>query len=79
MNNIHNKLITKKDIQDIVNKYLDNPIKINNIDKPIQTISSYKVQDLIDICTKLAIETINTDTGKIKSKNDLYESIIQYF
>ena len=31
MNNIHNILITKNDVENIVNKYLDIPIKINNI------------------------------------------------
>ena len=53
--------------------------KIETIDKPIKSLSSYKVQDLINIANKLAIETINKDTGKHKTKNELYESIIQYF
>jgi len=53
--------------------------KIENVDKPIKSISSYKVSDLIDICNKLAIEIKNEETGKNKSKNELYESIIQYF
>lgn len=53
--------------------------KIENVDKPIKALSSYKVQDLIELCIKLAIETTNKETGKTKSKNDLYESIIQYF
>jgi hypothetical protein len=41
--------------------------------------SSYKTSDLVNICQKLAIETINKDTNKLKSKKDLYEGIIQYF
>ena len=45
----------------------------------MKAISSYKVQDLLEFCEKLKIETINTDTNKTKSKNDLYESIVQYF
>jgi hypothetical protein len=53
--------------------------KIENVDKPIKALSSYKAQDLIELCIKLAIETTNKETGKTKSKNDLYESIIQYF
>jgi len=56
-----------------------NMYKIDTIGKPIKGLSSYKVQDLIDICNKLAIETINKDTGKTKQKKDLYELIIQYF
>ena len=56
-----------------------NLYKIDTIGKPIKGLSSYNVQDLIDICNKLAIETTNKDTGKNKQKKDLYESIIQYF
>jgi len=53
--------------------------RIDNVDKPIKSFSSYKVSDLIDMCNKLAIEIKNEETGKNKSKNELYESIIQYF
>jgi hypothetical protein len=53
--------------------------KIDAINKPIKSESSYKVQDIINICNRLAIDIINKDTGKNKSKKDLYESIIQYF
>jgi hypothetical protein len=53
--------------------------KLDFIDKPLKSISSYKVQDLVEICNKLAIETINTDNNKKKTKIDLYESIIKYF
>jgi hypothetical protein len=53
--------------------------KIENVDKPIKSFSSYKLPDLIDMCNKLAIEIKNKETGKNKSKNELYESIIQYF
>jgi len=68
---------------ELVNKESANTItntlyKIENINKPIKAESAYKVQDLIDICSKLGIE-INTETGKKKTKKELYESIIQYF
>jgi len=53
--------------------------RIDNVDKPIKSFSSYKLADLIDICNKLAIKIKNEETGKNKSKNELYESIIQYF
>ena len=53
--------------------------KINNIEKPIKSLSFYKVADLIEICNKLFIEIIDKNNGKNKSKNKLYESIIQYF
>jgi len=42
-------------------------------------MSGYKSEELVNICTKLAIETINKENGKVKPKKDLYEAIIQYF
>ena len=53
--------------------------KVDKIDKPIRSLSYYKVEELVNICFKLAIETTNLNTGKTKSKKDLYEAIIQYF
>jgi len=53
--------------------------KIETLGKPIKALSSYKLQDLIDICNKLAIEIKRNDSDKNKSKNELYESLIQYF
>jgi hypothetical protein len=53
--------------------------KIETLDKPIKSLSSYKLQELIDICNKLAIEVKHIDTGKNKTKNELYEILIQYF
>jgi len=53
--------------------------QIDKINKPIKSLSSYKVKDLIDICNKLAIENINKENGNLKSKNELYQLIVQYF
>jgi hypothetical protein len=64
---------------DALNNIKNTLYKLDNIAKPIKAISSYKVQDLLDICNKLAIESINKETGKNKSKNDMYEAIIKYF
>jgi hypothetical protein len=53
--------------------------KVEILGKPVKALSCYKLQDLIDICNKLAIEIKHIDTGKNKTKNELYESLIQYF
>ena len=53
--------------------------KLDKIDKPIKAMSAYKVEELVIICERLAIAIINTETGKNKTKKDLYESIVQYF
>jgi hypothetical protein len=78
-NKYNNKYGFELATEDSLNSIRSSLYKIENIDKPIKSVSSYKVQDLTQICIKLAIETINKETGKTKSKNDLYESIIQYF
>ena len=65
--------------KDYANSIKSTLYKLDNIDKPLKAISYYKVEDLINICNKLVIETINKQNGKDKLKKDLYESIIQYF
>ena len=64
---------------DTLNEIRATMYKVETLDKPIKALSAYKVQDLIDMCNKLAIEVKNNETGKNKNKNELYESIIQYF
>jgi hypothetical protein len=53
--------------------------KLDNIDKPIKSITGYKLLELVEICEKLAIDIVNKETNKNKCKKDLYEAIIQYF
>lgn len=53
--------------------------RVETLGKPIKSLSSYKVQDLIEICNKLAIEITNKESNKTKTKNELYEALIQYF
>lgn len=67
--------MNKDNLDDLRNKYY----KVDNIAKPIKAISAYKTQELIDICKKLEIETLNDGKTKNKSKQELYESIIKYF
>jgi hypothetical protein len=63
---------------DVYETYKNNFYKIENIDKPVKSITYYKVSDLTDICVKLSVETKNKETGKQKNKKELYESIIQH-
>lgn len=65
--------------EETINNIKETLYKVDNIDKPIKSITAYKVQDLINICYKLKIDIIDKDTKKHKSKKDLYESIVQYF
>ena len=59
--------------------YRSTLFKVDCVEKPIKSISSYKVSELVEFCTKLGIEIYVKDTNKNKSKKDLYESLIQYF
>lgn len=68
------KVVTRNDIEGLTSSLF----KLDNIDKPIKSMSAYKINELIDICNKLSIETKHMN-GKNKSKNDLYELLIQYF
>ena len=66
-------------IQTKIELYRSTLFKVDNVEKPIKSISSYKVSELVEFCTKLGIEIYVKDTNKNKSKKDLYESLIQYF
>ena len=53
-------------------------LHIENMLKPITSISSYTIKELQIICEKLQI-TLLDETGKKKSKKGLYESILTKF
>jgi hypothetical protein len=65
--------------KELLDEISSNFYKTESLDKPIKSLSAYKVSDLLNIAKKLAIETLHKESGKNKTKNELYESIIQYF
>jgi hypothetical protein len=67
-------LLDKKEMDAKYNNYCTSFWKTENIKKPLQSISSYKIASLHDICKKLKLPIKNIDGKKIKKK-DLYESI----
>jgi len=66
---------TQQEIEQYENTYY----KLDQIDKPVKGFSSYKLPELVEICNKLSLDVINLATLKKKTKQELYESIIQYF
>lgn len=60
-------------INDVKNKLL----KIQHINKPLYAVSHYKGNELVEICSKLGIDSIDPNTKKQKLKNTLYELIVQ--
>jgi hypothetical protein len=62
-----------------INADKESLLQIDNITKPLKSVSSYNVQELTEICEKLKICSLSDKTNKNKNKNELYESIVQYF
>ena len=54
----------------------DNYWYIENLSKPLRTITSYSIKELQEICRKLEIPIIDS-TGKKYTKKILYENIMQ--
>jgi len=65
------------DKDNTINYYKTDFFQITNIDKPIKSMSYYKVNELVEICKKLGIQ-YQTSNSKIKNKKELYEAFIQY-
>ena len=64
--------LEEKDIFDYKSKLYS----VDNFKKPIKSISSYKAQDLKDICKVLNINIMKTAT-KCKTKKELYQLIVE--
>ena len=59
--------VDKSEIENAVNKFY----YIKNIDKPLKSLSSYKLIEIVEIANKLDI-ILNYDNGKKKTKMELY-------
>ncbi len=54
-------------------------IKLDNVQKPLKPIASYKLDELITMCNKLGLDIVNVETKKSKNKKDLYDTLFKYF
>jgi len=66
-------------LNNISEKYKSSLLKIDNLEKPIKSMSFYKLSELQDFCEKLGIDISNNNDKKRLGKKELYELIIQYF
>ena len=64
--------IDKLELENALSKYY----YVKNIEKPLKSLSSYKLDELIEIATKLQI-TINNDNNKKKTKLELYSECLK--
>ena len=80
LHSLNNKVFGYEESTTVNSENIRNSLfKIDNIDKPLKCIASYKLADLIDIANKLVIELVSEQTNKNKTKQQLYEEIINYF
>ena len=70
-NTITNINISENDYKNIINNYY----YLENLEKPLKSITYYKLDDLINISNKLKIKLYN-DVNKKKTKKELYFDIL---
>ena len=64
--------VDKLELENALNKYY----YVKNLEKPLKSFSSYKLDEIIEIAKKLEIE-INHDNGKKKTKSELYSDSLK--
>lgn len=64
--------------QEQVQHYRDDYYKMLSIDKPIQAMTAYKLDELLELSKKLGIE-LNMPTAKKPTKKQLYDAIEIHF
>lgn len=72
---INTKSITLEPATKITIESNDSYYETDNIDKPLKSISTYKLKDLQYLASVFSIEILK-DTGKKKTKGDLYSEIV---
>ena len=61
----------------VPNPIRDSFYKIDNMNKPLKSMSAYKLDELVVFCNKLGMASAND--GKKANKKCLYEMLVQYF
>ena len=61
--------------------YRDTYYKVQGFDSGLKSMTSYKVDELLELCKKFDIDTVNTaeSTKKKLAKKDIYELLVQNF
>jgi methylglyoxal synthase len=79
INSQNHKYGFESETQKTIEQYKKELFHIEHLEKPLKAISSYKLNELIDFCNRLGLETVHSETKKPKKKQELYEILIQYF
>ena len=64
-----------------IEKYRDTYYKMASFDDSLKSMTSYKVEELVELCGKLNIDLLqdNNKDKKKKTKKDIYELIVMNF
>jgi len=63
---------------DILQKYRDNYYKMESYDATLKSMGSYKLDELQELCRKLAIN-MDGDSKKKKTKADIYQLLVLHY
>ena len=69
------ELVNNIDKTEVINA-LNNFYYVKNLDKPLKSLSSYKLDEIIEIANKLCIN-IYKEFGKTKTKTELYSDCVK--
>ena len=64
-------------VDDVLDNYTNVRFEIDNYEKPLKGMSSYKLEDIQKICEKMCIQLEHR--GKKKTKVEIYNELIIYF
>jgi hypothetical protein len=65
--------------EDTIKKYKETYLMMNGFDMVLKSMTSYKLEELIDLCVKLNIDLKEKEGGKKLTKKDIYEMLVMQY
>ena len=75
----HEHYIELDATSEAIQVYRDTYYKMSNFDSEVKSMSYYNVDELLDLCKKLNIDTNSKTINKKLSKKDIYELLVLHF
>ena len=64
---------------EVIQRYRETYYRVSNFDDGLKSMTSYKVDELLDLCKKLNVDLQPKDANKKLSKKDIYEQLVLQF